>query len=1366
MCNQICPVRLPVLLALLVILQVNFLYSQSETRFDEADLYLDRPNDHESVFIQEDLAMVGAFNADNDEGKVYVYRRDGDDWIEEAVLEASDGMADDEFGNVIAYDDNFAIIGAWHHNNLNGKVYIFEYQPQSQSWTEVAILTSPDGAQTSQQFGVDVDISGDFAVVGAVGRNIGLHSSAGVAYVYHKDANSNWSFTERLEADVPNDGMFFGDNVAIDGNRIITAGRGSDPDDQGAGFIFHYDVNTATWGSPFVLTASDASPDDLLGSDVEIEGDLAAVSSVTNGAIYIFEWNGTAWQEQAIIKACDVNEVLRFGYAMSIDNGDIIISNPNRARAGLDRAGVAYLFRKQGSAWQQFMRLLPEIPVQVFQGIGDEFGHGISMSAGRALVRSRTHAYIFDLNIEEDETKLLPGDRIDQPQSEFGRAVSVNGNVAIVGAPLNKNTSTTKRPGAVYIYRKSGSVWQEEQKHFASDGFHGELFGAAVAIENNLAVVGAPEDPQNGTAAGAVYILRYNGSVWLEESKLVPGSIDSWDRFGSAVAVEGNRVIVGAPNARPTPGGPVGVAYIFHFNGSSWIEETSMFAADGNHFKDFGTSVALNADLACVGAPRDDVTFVDQGSVYLYRHNGVAWQQEAKVVAAAPSASARFGNSVALSGATLLAGAHNHEVAGNRPGAAYVFRNAAGQWTEEQVLLAPESNPGAYFGYSLALQGNTALIGMPNYDNNHTCSESAGFAWIFQFDGTMWLPKRTLWASDAESYDHFGHSVSLGGDLALIGAPDEDLQKGAAYMYDITDCFGRHSPCFDPAAPKQFYRAYGHNERRDFANAIERSRDAHYLLAGHSDDIYPIETLQSYFWDASLVKTDCDGHLIWQYNYDESTWAQPGQFTLEEFHNVKEVADGYVMVGWIQLGWETGSQTGPPYALADKNILIVKTTTEGDILWSRVYGIDTYDQEAFDVLESTHDGSYVLTGYAARNVNKVEAFLMSVDPFDGHILWQQSYDYETAPDNYAYALDEVDDNDDNVADGYILTGWTNLLSLAIDPDILVVKTDLNGGFSQLAGPNFIARYYSQTNDWAKAYDIKQTSDGGFAICGELFNDATLLRIANVASIGTWHTYGTGTNDAARSVAQCDDGGFILGGESLGFRTGYIPLLIKTDAQGADSWSQVYGDLVLGTSDYGRDVLQTPEGGFALAGHGESFGPGWGDMQLIKTDQQGIISNCVHSSAGLGETPVTNRLMFSETLPSANAISFTSINHGLSRTRIEEEATLCSGLAKRSGPPPTQPAIPPTSVDGADARLEIYPNPVRDGLLSIRLLLSERSSVNLSLNTLPGVQVHSQTLELAAGRHTVTIDIGDLTDGCYVIQALGDSWQTAGMLVVQ
>jgi hypothetical protein len=263
------------------------------------------------------------------------------------------------------------------------------------------------------------------------------------------------------------------------------------------------------------------------------------------------------------------------------------------------------------------------------------------------------------------------------------------------------------------------------------------------------------------------------------ETKLIASNIAAGDRFGVSVALHGNTALVGA-RQDDDKGLDSGSAYVFVWNGSSWAEEAKLTATDGAAGDWFGHSVALDGDTAVVGAYQAYGSDQNSGAAYVFVRSGTIWVQVAKLVASEGASGDQFGGSVAVDGDTALVGAHNDSSSGWRRGVVFVYTRIAGTWSEEAKLTASDGANDDRFGNEVALEGNVALIAAYQDDGR-------GSAYQFGRTDTTWTEGAKLSATDGANGDLFGVSVALDGGIPIVGAGWADqnalLDSGAAYIF-------------------------------------------------------------------------------------------------------------------------------------------------------------------------------------------------------------------------------------------------------------------------------------------------------------------------------------------------------------------------------------------------------------------------------------------------------------------------------------------------------------------------------------------------------------------------------------------------------
>ncbi len=395
------------------------------------------------------------------------------------------------------------------------------------------------------------------------------------------------------------------------------------------------------------------------------------------------------------------------------------------------------------------------------------------------------------------EVQLSASDAVRSDQ--FGSNISIDGDVAVIGGYGVDDQGDES--GAAYVYRFDGSRWIEEAKLVACDGAAGDRFGGTVSISGNVVVIGAsrnddvcPMDPH--CDSGSAYVFRFDGAKWIETTKLTASDAEAGDLFGS-VSIRDKLIVIGAhgdDDACPMdPRCNSGAAYVFRFDGSNWIEEAKLTASDAAA-RDYFSAVSTNGEIVVIGARGvDEGEAINVGAAYVFRNDGNNWNEEVKLTASDGGWLDNFGNSVSIDGNVALIGAIDRLDMHIRSGAAYVFRFDGDTWNEEAKLTGLDRESGDYFGASVSVRSDVALIGAYGEDDS---GQKSGAAYVFRYDGADWLRELKLTALDAEKEDLFGSAVFVTEEFALVGAhrnddacpSDPNCNSGSVYVFDIQDC--------------------------------------------------------------------------------------------------------------------------------------------------------------------------------------------------------------------------------------------------------------------------------------------------------------------------------------------------------------------------------------------------------------------------------------------------------------------------------------------------------------------------------------------------------------------------------------------------
>ena len=338
------------------------------------------------VALSGDTALAATEQRDSDQGAVYVFRRTGTAWAQEAKLTALDAAAGDAFGSSVAIDGDTALIGAREKLSSRGAAYVFTRS--GTTWTQQAKLLATGGT-FDDRFGGAVALSGDTAVVGANG----VGATVGAVYVFTR-SGTVWTQQAKLTASDALDGDALGSSVAVAGDTIVAGAYGVGSL-VGAAYVFTR--NGTTWTEEARLASPNPANGDSFSIAVAVEGDTAALGSRgendRRGAVHVFTRSGTTWTPRAKLSALDaaVNDV--FGSSLSMNGDRMMVGAHGKHRS----AGAAYVFARSGADWTQTTKFAAQ---NAFDA--EFFGLAVAISGDSALAgafgRAFGEVFAYDLS--------------------------------------------------------------------------------------------------------------------------------------------------------------------------------------------------------------------------------------------------------------------------------------------------------------------------------------------------------------------------------------------------------------------------------------------------------------------------------------------------------------------------------------------------------------------------------------------------------------------------------------------------------------------------------------------------------------------------------------------------------------------------------------------------------------------------------------------------------------------------------------------------------------------------------------------------------------------------------------------------------
>lgn len=553
---------------------------------------------------------------------------------EVCTLTASDGASSAYFGSAVSVSGSFAAVGAYGASSGKGAVYIFERnQGGADEWQVVRKITVPDGA-TADHFGFSVSLSGSMLAVGAPDNNE-YGSDAGLVYVFERNLGGadQWGLLGKVTSGDLSAGDRFGYSVSLDLNLLAVGALGEKPDGvaKGAAYVFHMNRGSGWFGQVARLLASDGAPGDQFGGAVAISGDQVVVGAHMDdnehgtdaGAAYLFTRDHGGYNNWGQVrKFTGESESDHYGQAVAIHGPTILLGAPDSTEGG--SFGRAYVYERN-------------------KGGADAWGWVKTLVGGTAL------------------------------GCKFGGAVALSYEKALVGASLE--AAGGLKGGSVIVFgRDSGGSgnWGRESQLLAEGRAANDYFGAAVALDGNVAVIGAHGDDPSGSSSGSARLFRWTGNRWYFEAKLTnyhPAFPRAEDYFGSSVAFENGWLAVGAPrqsgdNGWVTKGTGAPTVTLFQRRPpgqvNAWGAGQNVIYEDVGDLDCFGASVGLSQDQLVVGAPLDPTdSGIPRGMAYAFSRNqggADAWGQVSRMNQHERHNWESVGQYVAIEGDTIVLG--------------------------------------------------------------------------------------------------------------------------------------------------------------------------------------------------------------------------------------------------------------------------------------------------------------------------------------------------------------------------------------------------------------------------------------------------------------------------------------------------------------------------------------------------------------------------------------------------------------------------------------------------------------------------------------------------------------------------------------
>lgn len=1050
-------------------------------------------------------------------GAVYIYKKSGNEWIQEAFIKANNAQTNDYFGSSIDLQGDYLIVAApgedtetntiWNYNkNENndrasdsGSLYV--YKRTGTTWAQEAFIKAPNFKSTDR-FGDSISIDKDTIVVGVGNEDNsstgiihspdviyegGVSSNRGAVYVYGKDGSGKWQFEAYLKIAYDSSDNF-GSRVFTKDNLIFVTSPG----------------------------------DDSAFSGIKSGGVDLDDSTSNTGAVLVFaKGNDNKWTHEAFIKASNNYSGNTFGTSISYSNSYLAVgaesddSNQSTITNGESAAssnisssnsGAAFVYKRTDNLWKQHAYIKPS---NVYPG--DNFGHAVSISGNLLAVsaykqNSKQNFVTNGAGAPSDNLATSSGavylyKRINESWNQiafikphnpkaninFGNSVDIKGNLLAIGSNNNDSMASgvfyssnfsesygSTNAGAVYIFTNKSDVF-DPYELAATPAQNSVTLNWIKAGENNAGYMISytqsqtpPADCSSGTVVDAgdtdnytinsildsrVYSFRvcgYDSNSQLSSGVTITTSTltSSYDVANLQITARDNTSISLSWDASPAPvtgyrisyaeghaenyycnsgttidvgnvtsyqltsltfrkGYSINVCGIYPLGNTKgallnapdfgWYQEAYLKPFANNLYSTtyFGSAISIDGDTVAIGTLDDNLNITtitnsatidpetqtnlwDGGAVYIYKRTGQNWAGEALIKAFNPQVYGVFGDQISLSGDrlavsnftdsqeyTIIGDGRDPDLITNdqlyKAGSVYIYKRTGSTWALEQYIRPPLAKRYQMFGIDISLNEDTIAIGA-NYDNSSSTeilnssdapidnddSYSSGATYIYRFNGTDWKQEAYIKATNNDSQDYFGSTVSLKGDLLVVGSPNEDSittaiingptaavdnnasESGALYVYKRSDSFWEQ---------EAYIKASNSSEGSYYGYSTDI--DGNYIVAG----IYSDKSNTSTIVNGETSSTSNDGAnfgAVFVYKKENGAWKQdayikaPNPDTNDYFGTSVAISGQRIAVGANQEDSNFNYITNIGLPLIDNNLEAsgaVYTFTRENGLW-------------------------------------------------------------------------------------------------------------------------------------------------------------------------------------------------------------------------------------------------------------------------------------------------------------------------------------------------------------------------------------------------------------------------------------------------
>ena len=543
--------------------------------------------------------------------------------------------------------------------------------------------------------------------------------------------------------------------------------------------------------TPVQVKAADPAANRNFGNSVSISGDTMVIGSPSNandGSVYVFRWNGTAWTQEQKISGPNIvaGPQTGFGRVVAISGNTMVIGANVDDTAATD-AGAAFVYERIAGVWNLQQKLTASNAAA-----NDNFSDAIAIDGDTIVVaapsadsggtdRGSVYAFVRSGSVWSQQA-ILPaitgaanGDKVGE-----GNALSINGDTVAVGA-----RSAASNNGRVGLYKRQIATWNLDTTLSSPDSGTDTTgrFGSSVSVRGDALAVGALTSVKTVTTGGGAYVYRRTSGTWGASSSgvlVVPAGLANGDNYGGALSLGNDFLVVGAQ------GGPAntGSAFAFRFRDGTWQADTKLIPLDAAVGDSFGYAVAVDGDFAVVSAQEDDLpSLTNAGSAWVFSRDNNQWLAgDITLTGTSAGSNDQNGQACAIDGDYAISGAEGATDTGAaNSGVAYIWnRGTSTGWAQQLRLTSGSQEANQLFGRSVAISGNTVIVGVPGRDFGIATDQ--GCVFLYTRNGSAWpaastsmgaiaIPPGYLTSSTTPSAnEYFGQSVGISGGTAIVGA--------------------------------------------------------------------------------------------------------------------------------------------------------------------------------------------------------------------------------------------------------------------------------------------------------------------------------------------------------------------------------------------------------------------------------------------------------------------------------------------------------------------------------------------------------------------------------------------------------------------